>query len=68
MHESMTWGGGGVVRISVPKSAEKGVFEGKIRMSAILEKKVFFVFFDKIIAKIGKRGSHSSYTVIIFGQ
>ena len=32
-----------VVRISVPKSAEKGVFEGK--MSAILEKKGYFFFF-----------------------
>ena len=55
-----------VVRSSVPKSAEKGVFEGKICMSAILEKRGSF--FIKKIAKIVKRGSHLSHTVIIFGQ
>ena len=33
---------------------EKGAFEGKIRMSAIVEKKVFF---DRKFAKFGKRGS-----------
>ena len=44
------WGGGGrslhsvglSVRISVLKTAEKGVFEGKIRMSLILEKRGLF--------------------------
>ena len=30
------------VRISVPKITEKGVFKVKIRMSAFLEKRVFF--------------------------
>ena len=32
-----------IKRKSVPKITAKGVFEGKIRMSAILDKKGFFL-------------------------
>ena len=47
---------------------EKGVFEDKICVSLILEKKKQGSFLDRKFVKIRKRGSHLSYTITIFGQ
>ena len=54
-----------MVCISVLKISEKGAFESKICMSAILEKRGLFL--DRKFSKMGKRGSDLSHTVI-FGQ